>query len=185
MAYCSKCGNHLGIEAFYCMNCGTKKNQLEQTFKKTKISEPNSLYDEVIKPSLQSSNRYNNIVQRTQALTIVLVIQYLIITILGLITAASLIFWYSLFISPLLGLLLLIFTALLLSMVYSLQQYSNNARLVILFFLVLGFLLSVLDANILGIVICGFQILVLGFHKRTIDLFNEDMDTRLLHYHHS
>ena len=78
------------------------------------------------------------------------------------------------FYNVLVGLLLLIASALLLLVNFYVESYNNRARHICLGFSSIVLLLGILISNIFILVFAGFDLYVLGFDKENISLFNQN-----------
>lgn len=167
MRYCTNCGTSLDSDSLYCTNCGTKTNQSK--IDATTTTGLSSL-------TSTSSNLHNYIPyqdryqldKRTAELKIILIVEYFL---LATVIFSSLLLLIAV---PFLGLALLVLSGLYFWLIYSLQQFSNIARIITIIFSILGLVLSIPGINFVGIVFCIFQIYALGFHKRTIESFTKN-----------
>ena len=188
MTYCQACGTQNDSNALFCENCGTKlKKDTNTPNQSPQYSTPNNNYPQgpwpyYVKQNYPNAtntyyNTYGN--RRTTEMTVVLVLLYIEVAILGLLTFIVFV------ISPLLGAILFIITGLFFWLFYSVQRYNNTARIIALIIIALGLLSSLQTLNFISIAIGIFEFYVLAFHQPTVNLFMKQRFTPNYNYNYN
>ena len=179
MNICVFCEEWIDSDAVFCPFCGAKITyaQTNNRFQAPQVLNQNYNTNPPIRPNYPpsyNSFQYNSpnykLKERTTGLTVVLVLNYIGIAILGF--ASFLLFMLS----PPIGLILILIDGLYFWLIYELQQLNNTARGIYLALSILGLILNFLSLNIIGLAITIFDIYILAFHQPTIDLFNDPYD---------
>lgn len=184
MPYCQSCGTMQDSDALFCSNCGdylksstagsnhpnqyaSSSNSYSQPPKIGFVNQ-NTGYSGYQRDNYNQNNFQSNIKTRTTELTLVLVLQYIGAGILGFI---SLLFFAM---SPIVGLIIIILAGLFFWLIYSVQQFNNTARWIMIILIALGLLDSLSGFNIIGLALGALQIYVLAFHEPTVRLFTNN-----------
>ena len=139
MTYCQNCGTLQDIDAIFCSNCGTRMNinTSQGNNNPTMSSNPtngnlySSNYNGQSHSNAYQKTSYSSFpVQRTTELTIVLVLQYISLAIIGFISI------FIFFDSPILGMLIFVILGLIYLLINSLQNYSDTARIIMIILLI-------------------------------------------------
>ena len=176
MNICVFCEEWIDSDAVFCPFCGAKITyaQTNNRFQAPRVSNQQYNASPPVRPNYPpsyNSFQYNmpnyRLKDRTTGLTIVLVLNFLAIAILGF--ASFVLFMLS----PPLGLIVMGLVGLYFWLIYELQQLNNTARGIYLALSILGLLLNLFSLNIIGLTLTIFEIYILAFHQPTIDLFND------------
>ena len=186
MLICVYCDAEIDDDSVFCPSCGSKI-----TYGRTsQISQTSNAYSSaprVLRVSNDQYNSYNSSYQnynnnynqnsyrntdyqlkeRTAGLTIVLVLNYIGIAILGLLSIILFL------VNPFVGLIFSGFTGLVFWLIYSLQEYNNTARIIFLVLVILGSIINLTTLDIIPLLIGLFEIYVLAFDQQTVELFEE------------
>lgn len=161
MVKCTQCGFQNEHEKGFCDSCGYK-------------------LPKIIPMEIKSSKE--NEYSRTMLLTIVLIINYISIIILGLVGVLILILGIMQIVlgstSGISPFELIIFTVIPLVIVllwlyltYSVQSYNNKARYVMIIYFVIDLIISIYLFSIIGLILSAFIVYVLIFDSKTVKLF--------------
>lgn len=165
MVKCKQCGHVNDDKTVFCDNCGNRIPKI--------IS---------ITPKEQERGLAQIHQKRPLLFTIVLAFNYftalvigiasalvLFIGIIGLFSAYA--FTTEQMVFLVIGIILLIIAFLYFYLTLQVQNYNNNARIILLILLAGNLLISLILINYVGIIISVFEISVLAFLKDTVKLF--------------
>ena len=188
MNICIFCESEIDEDAVFCPNCGTRITYGKNSQAKSS-NFPQGSTNQQYTANYSTAQHYNNSYnanrypgsypvykQRTTQLTIILVLNYIELSILG--------FFTILFveINPLIGILTGLIFGLIFWLIYELQHYNNTARKMVLVLTGLSLIWDMLtfttSFNFLGVVLAVFTMYVLAVHQPTINLFEENYSAR-------
>ena len=185
MFTCTNCGNIIDPNDIFCANCGERINNLglddskSQNFDVSDLLDPNQVNDDdleltkdFIEESTNKPNAFKNLPKekrrRTKFLTSVLILNYCILGLIGVLTI------YSFFVNSTVGVLLIFVVAYGILLVKWVQDYSNTGRKILVTIIIIEILVSIFFINFVVLAIGIYQIYVLMLDPNTVSLFTEN-----------
>jgi len=180
MTFCNNCGTKNEAEASFCGKCGTKlevetpakeQPQYQSPEQPVQQNQAPQGYQQPAQGYQQAPQGYQQgflpgeLPPRTSWLTYVIVMNWIVIILLGLVGL------FVVFIFPPLGLFFLGLAALVYWLVRELSLYNNTARMISIVLTGLGILGDLSSGNFVGLILGGLIIYALTIHKETVALF--------------
>lgn len=164
--YCNNCGSENESDSKFCFACGSEIKISHKIQSASSNIEDDSFNDR----NPRITRYFDNTISETNggmtiSLGIVLALNYIGVLILGLLG------FLSLFSTFFLGIIFLIIAFLFGWLTFEVQDYNNTARIILIGLNVFGLILTIIDFDIVSLIISGFTIYVLAIHENTVSLF--------------
>ena len=184
MFTCTNCGKFIDANDVFCAYCGERINNLGLDDTKSQNFDDSDLNDleqdnnddleltedsieEFTNKSINDENPPKEKRKRTKFLTSVLILNYCILGLTGVLTV------YSFFVNSMAGALLLFVVSYGILLVKWVQDYSNTGRKILVTIIFFEILVSIFFINFVLLTIGIYQIYVLILDSNTVSLFTD------------